>query len=209
MNAIDLAVTIYDNIEITRPALKKLAKSLNDPSASDLDIFRELLEIRSLTQETIKPLENIHDLFNLTFTDFMTEGLDEKHKKDFAKLVTDFEQHLSLILSIVDRKALIALRQSVNISEENKEDEANGDNVISLDSEGRIVYCTDLCVEEDYCDSCSYLRFLDAPDPLDPFRDSDQQPYCYYAKKNIGNSVTVLHLEKTWVPDWCPKKTNN
>lgn len=123
-----------------------------------------------------------------------------------SKLLEEFEQHLSLILSIVDRNALINARQSINISKENKTDEANGEDVTVLDNEGRIFYSTYLCTEKGYCDSCSYLRFIDSPDPLDPLRNSDQQPYCCYTKKNIGDSVTVFDVTKICSPDWCPKK---
>lgn len=70
MNAIDLAVAIYDNMEITIPALKKLVESLIDDSSSDMQIVKQLLKINCLTHETIKYLENIHGLFKIAFTDF-------------------------------------------------------------------------------------------------------------------------------------------
>lgn len=94
-----------------------------------------------------------------------------------------------------------------NISEYEKA----GINVVVHNSNGELLYASNLGNDDEYCDKCPYLRFEDDPDPYDWFCDDEKKAVCRKYHKEIAGALGHNELTYIPIPDFCDrlKKASN
>lgn len=208
MSIIETCTKLYDDTQIVQKNIHDIIDLLSKED-TDLIIASKLLKTSTLTKQFIDILQSIDNLFMNTTVELTTQGLDTESKQNLLELFQTFEKDLSSLLSTVNKAKLVNLKQALYRTDEIKKGEENGEDFTNLDCDGKIMYATTLCSDNDCCDSCSYLRFSPDPDPTDPMRVSDQKAFCSYENKVIKAGLNICRLTNIPCPDFCPKISSN
>ena len=175
---IENALRFYDDLQISLARLNELI-SLSEAAPASPEYAYKLADF-------LKTLYDTCPLFTIS---------PDVFKNDLSSL----KKELEALLSHIDKESLLKFKNiSVEETEEDKE-------TLTLGVDGEVVHWPKLNFDEYYCDSCSYLRFLDNPDPLDPMRWSDEDAVCSKTKKVIAERVSVSYMDKIPKPAFCPK----